>query len=175
MRWCLYIMFAIGIMLACAGCSTPGARPLFKSGKQRENEKIQKQAIELKIQLEALQADLNAIATSTDHIKDANDDIADETVSDSPDIPKIAAGSQIIDNEIGNIETRTDNAAGLTKDSHGLARDIQKEAQGTFYYSRSWIKPFTDYRSSTSSEQAAGFSPTMRYLMGYSATAPVRG
>ena len=40
------------------------------------------------------------------------------------------------------------------------------------YYSRSWIKPFNDFRKSISPEKARTFSPTLRYLMGYSANCP---
>ncbi|MBP87952.1 MAG: hypothetical protein CMJ64_14715 [Planctomycetaceae bacterium] len=43
------------------------------------------------------------------------------------------------------------------------------------YYCRSWIKPFNDFRRGTPAKLAAGFSPTLRYLLGWSATAPVRG
>jgi ectoine hydroxylase-related dioxygenase (phytanoyl-CoA dioxygenase family) len=43
------------------------------------------------------------------------------------------------------------------------------------YYCRSWIKPFNDFQSGFSPEKAASFSPTLRYLLGYSATPPVRG
>ena len=42
------------------------------------------------------------------------------------------------------------------------------------YYSRSWIKPFTDY-TSMAPEVAQTFSPELRYLLGFSASAPVRG
>ena len=43
------------------------------------------------------------------------------------------------------------------------------------YYCRSWIKPFNDFRGGISTRLAAGFSPTLRYLLGWSASAPVRG
>ena len=42
------------------------------------------------------------------------------------------------------------------------------------YYSRSWMKPFTDY-TSIAPEVAQTFSPGLRYLLGFSASAPVRG
>ncbi|MBM84058.1 MAG: hypothetical protein CMJ78_26190 [Planctomycetaceae bacterium] len=43
------------------------------------------------------------------------------------------------------------------------------------YYCRSWIKPFNDFRNGISGEMAANFSLTLRYLLGWSASAPVRG
>jgi len=43
------------------------------------------------------------------------------------------------------------------------------------YYSRSWIKPFNDFRAGIPREKAEQFSPTLRYLIGYSAQAPRRG
>ena len=43
------------------------------------------------------------------------------------------------------------------------------------YYSRSWVKPFSDYTRTLSPEVARGYSPTARYLLGYSAYAPRRG
>ena len=43
------------------------------------------------------------------------------------------------------------------------------------YYCRSWIKPFHDFRQAIPRETAAQFSPTLRYLIGYSATSLVRG
>ena len=43
------------------------------------------------------------------------------------------------------------------------------------YYCRSWIKPFTDFRSGMTPETMARFSPTVGYLMGFSAAGPVRG
>ena len=136
------IMLAMAFLLLCGGCVSSGPRPWIKSGNQGGNEEIQKRVIELKIQLEALKKDLQAIAKSADQIKDANDDIGDEAAGDTPDIPKIATDSAIIDNEVTNIQDRTDNAAGLTKASHNLAKDIQKEAQGKFKFSRFWILMF---------------------------------
>ena len=43
------------------------------------------------------------------------------------------------------------------------------------YYCRSWIKPFNDFCNGLPTELAASFSPALRYLLGWSATAPVRG
>ncbi|MCY3759174.1 MAG: phytanoyl-CoA dioxygenase family protein [Acidobacteria bacterium] len=43
------------------------------------------------------------------------------------------------------------------------------------YYSRSWVKPFSDYRTCFSERTLAGLSPTLRYLLGFSANAIVRG
>ena len=43
------------------------------------------------------------------------------------------------------------------------------------YYSRSWIKPFNDFRVGVPSEVAKKFSPTVRYLMGFGSNAVVRG
>ena len=37
------------------------------------------------------------------------------------------------------------------------------------YYSRSWIKPFCDYRKSIPEEIVKKYSPTLRYLLGFSA------
>ena len=42
------------------------------------------------------------------------------------------------------------------------------------YYSRSWMKPFTDY-TSIAPEVTRTLSPDLRYLLGFSASAPVRG
>ena len=42
-------------------------------------------------------------------------------------------------------------------------------------YGRSWIKPFVDLRTPMDDEQAAAFSPRLRYLLGCNASAPVRG
>lgn len=43
------------------------------------------------------------------------------------------------------------------------------------YYSRSWVKPFSDYRTCFSERKLAGLSPALRYLLGFSANAIVRG
>ena len=43
------------------------------------------------------------------------------------------------------------------------------------YYSRSWVKPFSDYRTCFSRQKLAGLSPTLRYLLGFSANGIVRG
>ena len=43
------------------------------------------------------------------------------------------------------------------------------------YYSRSWLKPFTDFTSCLDPTIAQTFSPELRYLLGFSANAPVRG
>ncbi len=43
------------------------------------------------------------------------------------------------------------------------------------YYCRSWIKPFNDFRNGIPTDLASGFSPVLRYLLGWSAIAPVRG
>ena len=42
------------------------------------------------------------------------------------------------------------------------------------YYSRSWIKPFSDYRTSIPKELLDQYSPTLRYLLGFSANGLVR-
>ena len=43
------------------------------------------------------------------------------------------------------------------------------------YYSRSWVKPFSDYRTCFSERKLAGLSPALRYLLGFSANGIVRG
>tara|TARA_B100000949_G_C14247981_1_gene436742 strand:+ start:189 stop:1133 length:945 start_codon:yes stop_codon:yes gene_type:complete len=43
------------------------------------------------------------------------------------------------------------------------------------YYTRSWIKPFSDYSRSIPTNIIEKFSPEVRYLIGFSATAPIRG
>ena len=43
------------------------------------------------------------------------------------------------------------------------------------YYSRSWIKPFSDYRESIPEETVRNLSPHLRYLLGFSANGIVRG
>jgi len=43
------------------------------------------------------------------------------------------------------------------------------------YYSRSWVKPFTDFTRTMTREVAESFSPTARYLLGWSAFGPNRG
>ena len=43
------------------------------------------------------------------------------------------------------------------------------------YYIRSWMKPWSDYTKVLSSEMAKSYSPTARYLLGYSANSPNRG
>ncbi len=42
------------------------------------------------------------------------------------------------------------------------------------YYGRSWVKPFTDYRTDMTPALARRFTPTARYLLGCGAAAPVR-
>jgi hypothetical protein len=42
-------------------------------------------------------------------------------------------------------------------------------------YGRSWVKPFVDLRTPMTAEQAAIFSPRLRYMLGCNASAPVRG
>jgi ectoine hydroxylase-related dioxygenase (phytanoyl-CoA dioxygenase family) len=42
-------------------------------------------------------------------------------------------------------------------------------------YGRSWVKPFVDLRTPMNAEQAAAFSPRLRYMLGCNASAPVRG
>ncbi len=43
------------------------------------------------------------------------------------------------------------------------------------YYIRSWIRPWSDFTRVLSPEQAKQYSPTTRYLLGYSAYPPNRG
>ena len=43
------------------------------------------------------------------------------------------------------------------------------------YYSRSWIKPFSEYRTSIPRELLDRYSSTLRYLLGFSANGVVRG
>lgn len=43
------------------------------------------------------------------------------------------------------------------------------------YYSRSWVKPFTDFTRYMSQEIAESYSPTARYLLGWAAYSPDRG
>ena len=43
------------------------------------------------------------------------------------------------------------------------------------YYIRSWIRPWSDFTRVLSPEQAKQYSPTARYLLGYSAYPPNRG
>ncbi len=43
------------------------------------------------------------------------------------------------------------------------------------YYTRCWIKPFADSRSMVTPEMAQRFSPTLRYLLGFSAHGICRG
>jgi len=42
-------------------------------------------------------------------------------------------------------------------------------------YGRSWVKPFVDLRTPMTADQAATFSPRLRYMLGCNANAPVRG
>lgn len=42
-------------------------------------------------------------------------------------------------------------------------------------YGRCWVKPFVDMRTPMTAEQAAKFSPRLRYMMGCNANPPVRG
>ena len=42
-------------------------------------------------------------------------------------------------------------------------------------YGRAWVKPFVDLRTPMTTEQAAQFSPRLRYMLGCNANAPVRG
>ncbi len=39
------------------------------------------------------------------------------------------------------------------------------------YYARSWVKPFNDFRVTVPHDLARTFSPTVRYLLGFSANA----
>ena len=43
------------------------------------------------------------------------------------------------------------------------------------YYCRSWIKPHSNYAASLSADVAQRYSPTARYLLGWSASGPERG
>ncbi len=43
------------------------------------------------------------------------------------------------------------------------------------YYCRSWIKPFTDYRTVVPPDEVPKYSPLVRYLMGFSSNPPSRG
>lgn len=43
------------------------------------------------------------------------------------------------------------------------------------YYGRSWLKPFTDFQSTAGSDVIERLSPTVRYLMGFSANPLIRG
>ncbi len=43
------------------------------------------------------------------------------------------------------------------------------------YYCRSWVKPFGNFTESLDPAVAQNFSPQLRYLIGFSASAPVRG
>ena len=42
-------------------------------------------------------------------------------------------------------------------------------------YGRSWVKPFVDLRTPMTADQAAAFSPRLRYMLGCNASAPGRG
>ena len=42
------------------------------------------------------------------------------------------------------------------------------------YYCRSWIKPFTDFRTVIPAEKVREYSPLARYLMGFSSNPPER-
>ena len=42
-------------------------------------------------------------------------------------------------------------------------------------YGRGWVKPFVDLRTPLTAQQAAQLSPRLRFMMGCSANAPVRG
>lgn len=41
------------------------------------------------------------------------------------------------------------------------------------YYCRSWIKPFTDFRTVVPAEKVPNYSPQVRYLMGFGANQPL--
>jgi hypothetical protein len=43
------------------------------------------------------------------------------------------------------------------------------------YFSQAWVKPFSDYTRSVSSDVIQRYSPRARYLLGWSAFAPTRG
>ena len=43
------------------------------------------------------------------------------------------------------------------------------------YFSQAWVKPFSDYTRSVPPEVMARYSPRARYMLGWSAFAPVRG
>ncbi len=43
------------------------------------------------------------------------------------------------------------------------------------YYCRSWVKPYSDNKAGMDSATARRLSPLVRYLVGYSASAPMRG
>ena len=43
------------------------------------------------------------------------------------------------------------------------------------HYGRSWIKPFNDFRAGIAPDIVERMSPTLWYLLGFAASAPVRG
>ncbi len=58
---------------------------------------------------------------------------------------------------------------------HGGNRTDTPRTGAIVQYGRAWIKPFVDLRTPMTADQAAQFSPRLRYMMGCNANAPVRG
>ena len=67
-------------------------------------------------------------------------------------------------------------ASGLASTWHKPGANVTDRARRAVlcYFSRSWVKGYSDLRSLVTEKQAAAMSPTLRYLVGFSANAPVR-
>ena len=82
---------------------------------------------------------------------------------------------------LGN-ETVLEGPAGsvamwLSQTWHRHGANVTDDARSgvIIQYGRSWVKPFVDLRTPIDAEQAAAFSPRLRYMLGCNANAPVRG
>ena len=86
-------------------------------------------------------------------------------------------GYQDIDNDVilsapaGSLAMWTSHT--WHKSGENITDDPRRAILG--YYVRSWIKPWSDFTKILSPEIAKSYSPTARYLLGYSANSPDRG
>ena len=87
------------------------------------------------------------------------------------------AGQALLDNEAVLEGPAGSVAIWLSETWHRHGANITDAARNAviIQYGRSWVKPFVDLRTPIDEQQAAAFSPRLRYMLGCNANAPVRG
>ncbi|HEY7627056.1 MAG TPA: phytanoyl-CoA dioxygenase family protein [Ilumatobacteraceae bacterium] len=90
---------------------------------------------------------------------------------------KPPSGRDVLDNEVVLEGPAGSVAVWLSQTWHRHGANVTDGVRNgvIIQYGRSWVKPFVDLRTPMDDEQAAAFSPRLRYMLGCNANAPVRG
>jgi ectoine hydroxylase-related dioxygenase (phytanoyl-CoA dioxygenase family) len=90
---------------------------------------------------------------------------------------KPPSGRDRLDNEVVLEGPAGSVAVWLSQTWHRHGANVTDGARNgvIVQYGRAWVKPFVDLRTPMTAEQAAAFSPRLRYMLGCNASAPVRG